>query len=99
MRHSGEVAASSSKTRAASVAIASNSLLIAIKLAGGILTGSGGIVSDAVHSLMDLVASIISLLSVRKAEDPPDATHRYGHEGVEDLSAGAQAILLLGGAF
>jgi cation diffusion facilitator family transporter len=88
----------SPKRRAARLAIASNSFLIAIKLTAGILTGSVGILSDAVHSLMDLVASILSLLSVRKAEEPADATHRYGHEGVEDLSAGAQAILLLVGA-
>ncbi len=86
------------KTRAASVAIVSNSCLIAIKLAAGILTGSVGILSDAIHSLMDLVASVISLLSVRKADEPADASHRYGHEKLEDLSAGAQAILLLIGA-
>ena len=86
------------KTRAAFVAIVSNSCLIAIKLAAGILTGSVGILSDAVHSLMDLVASVISLLSVRKADEPADASHRYGHEKLEDLSAGAQAILLLIGA-
>ena len=86
------------KTRAATVAIVSNSCLIAIKLAAGILTGSVGILSDAVHSLMDLVASVISLLSVRKADVPADASHRYGHEKLEDLSAGAQAILLLIGA-
>jgi cation diffusion facilitator family transporter len=90
--------ATSPKRRAARLAIASNSFLIAIKLAAGLLTGSVGIISDAVHSLMDLVASVISLLSVRKGEDPPDSTHRYGHEGLEDLSAGAQAILLLAGA-
>ena len=47
---------------------------------------------------MDLVASVISLLSVRKADEPADASHRYGHAKLEDLSAGAQAILLLIGA-
>ena len=89
---------SAAKTRAATVAIVSNSCLIALKLAAGILTGSVGILSDAVHSLMDLVASVISLLSVRKADEPADASHRFGHEKLEDLSAGAQAILLLIGA-
>jgi cation diffusion facilitator family transporter len=89
---------SAAKTRAASVAIVSNSCLIALKLAAGILTGSVGILSDAVHSLMDLVASVISLLSVRKADLPADASHQYGHEKLEDLSAGAQAILLMIGA-
>ena len=80
------------------LAITSNSALIALKLAAGIFTGSVGILSDAIHSLMDLVASIISFLSVRKADEPADATHRYGHEKLEDLAAGAQAILLLLGA-
>ncbi len=86
------------KTHAASVAIASNTLLIAIKLIAGGLTGSIGIISDAVHSLMDLAASIISRASVHKADEPADALHPYGHEKLEDLSAGAQAILLLIGA-
>lgn len=89
---------SSAKTRAATVAITSNSGLIAVKLIAGILTGSVGILSDAVHSLMDLAASIIALASLRKADEPADARHRYGHERLEDLAAGAQAILLLLGA-
>jgi cation diffusion facilitator family transporter len=94
----GMNAGMSSKTRAAGLAIASNTVLIAIKLTAGIITGSVGILSDAVHSLMDLVASVISLFSVRQSDKPADYTHPYGHEGLEDLSAGAQAILLLAGA-
>ncbi len=85
----------SSKTRAASVAIVSNTTLIAIKVGAGVLTGSVGILSDAVHSLMDLIASVIAWASVRKADEPADSTHRYGHEKLEDLAAGAQALLLL----
>ncbi len=88
---------SPAKTRAAVVSIVSNACLIAIKLAAGLLTGSVGVLSDAVHSLMDLIASAISFASVRKADAPADASHHYGHEKVEDLSAGAQALLLLGG--
>jgi cation diffusion facilitator family transporter len=90
--------ASQSKSRAAIVAIASNSTLIVLKLAAGILTGSVGIISDAIHSLMDLIASVIALGSVRKSDAPADASHRYGHEKLEDLAAGAQALLLLIGA-
>ncbi|MGI8412622.1 MAG: cation diffusion facilitator family transporter [Solirubrobacteraceae bacterium] len=86
------------KTRAASVAILSNTTLIAIKVLAGVLTGSVGILSDAVHSLMDLVASVIAWVSVRKADEPADPTHRYGHEKLEDLAAGAQALLLILGA-
>jgi cation diffusion facilitator family transporter len=86
------------KTRAAAISIASNSCLIALKLAAGLITGSVGILSDAVHSLMDLIASLIAWFSVRKSDAPADASHRYGHEKLEDLAAGAQAILLLVGA-
>jgi cation diffusion facilitator family transporter len=86
------------KTRAAAVSIASNSCLIVLKVAAGVVTGSVGILSDAVHSLMDLIASLIAWASVRKADAPADASHRYGHEKLEDLAAGAQALLLLFGA-
>jgi cation diffusion facilitator family transporter len=86
------------KPRAARLSILSNSCLIAIKVAAGVLTGSVGILSDAIHSLMDLIASAIAFASVRKADEPADASHRYGHQKLEDLSAGAQALLLLLGA-
>jgi cation diffusion facilitator family transporter len=88
------------KTRAAAVSISSNSCLIVLKVAAGLITGSIGLLSDAVHSLMDLIASVIALASVRKADEPADSSHRYGHAKLEDLAAGAQALLLLiGGAF
>jgi cation diffusion facilitator family transporter len=86
------------KTRAAAVSIVSNTCLIVLKVAAGLVTGSVGILSDAVHSLMDLIASLIAWASVRKADAPADASHRYGHEKLEDLAAGAQALLLLFGA-
>ncbi|MDQ6803735.1 MAG: cation diffusion facilitator family transporter [Actinomycetota bacterium] len=86
------------KTRAAIVSIGSNSCLIVLKVVAGLVTGSVGILSDAIHSLMDLIASVIALASVRKADVPPDASHRFGHEKLEDLAAGAQALLLLVGA-
>jgi cation diffusion facilitator family transporter len=86
------------KTRAAAVSIVSNTCLIVLKVAAGLVTGSVGILSDAVHSLMDLIASLIAWASVRKADVPADSSHRYGHEKLEDLAAGAQALLLLIGA-
>jgi cation diffusion facilitator family transporter len=95
---SGAAGRSPAKTRAATLSVLSNSCLIAIKVAAGVITGSVGIVSDAVHSLMDLIASAIAFASVRKADEPADASHRYGHQKLEDLSAGAQALLLLLGA-
>lgn len=86
------------KTRAAGRSIASNATLIVLKVTAGLITGSVGLISDAVHSLMDLIASTIAWASVRKADAPADSTHRYGHEKIEDLSASAQAVMLLIGA-
>ena len=86
------------KTRAAALSIASNTALILIKALAGVVTGSVAILSDAVQSAIDLVASVITFFSVRKADEPADATHQYGHEKLEDLSAGIEAVLLLVGA-
>ena len=86
------------KSRAAGLSIASNSTLIAIKLAAGAITGSIAIITEAVHSLIDLVASIVAFLSVRKADEPADAGHPYGHEKVESLAATIEGLLILVGA-
>src|SRR5436190_3229462 len=86
------------KSRAAGLSIISNASLIAIKLAAGAITGSIAIVTEAVHSLIDLVASVIAFVSVRKAGEPADADHPYGHEKVESLSAAIEGMLILVGA-
>jgi divalent metal cation (Fe/Co/Zn/Cd) transporter len=62
------------KSGAPALSIASNSILIALKLAAGAITGSIAIITEAVHSLIDLVASVIAFVSVRKADEPADAT-------------------------
>lgn len=86
------------KSGAAGLSIASNSILIAIKLAAGAITGSIAIVTEAVHSLIDLIASVIAFVSVRKADEPADADHPYGHEKVENLAATIEGMLILIGA-
>jgi cation diffusion facilitator family transporter len=86
------------KSGAAALSIASNALLIAIKLAAGAITGSIAIVTEAVHSLIDLVASVVAFVSVRKADEPADAEHPYGHEKVESLAATIEGMLILIGA-
>lgn len=86
------------KSGAAGLSIASNAILIAIKLAAGAVTGSIAIVTEAVHSLIDLVASVIAFVSVRKADEPADADHPYGHEKVENLAATIEGMLILIGA-
>jgi cation diffusion facilitator family transporter len=86
------------KSGAAALSIASNSVLIALKLAAGAITGSIAIVTEAIHSLIDLVASVIAFISVRKADEPADEEHPYGHEKVENLAATIEGILILVGA-
>jgi cation diffusion facilitator family transporter len=86
------------KSGAAGLSIASNALLIAIKLAAGAITGSIAILTEAIHSLIDLVASVVAFISVRKADEPADADHPYGHEKVESLAATIEGLLILLGA-
>jgi len=86
------------KSGAAGLSIASNAILIAIKIAAGAITGSIAIVTEAVHSTIDLVASVIAFVSVRKADVPADAEHPYGHEKVESLAATIEGMLILVGA-
>lgn len=86
------------KSDAAALSIASNALLIAIKLAAAAITGSIAILTEAIHSLIDLVASVVAFVSVRKADEPADAEHPYGHEKVESLAATIEGLLILVGA-
>ncbi len=99
---SGEAARTASpgrdRTRAAAVSIVSNTLLIALKLVAGAVTGSVAIITEAIHSGIDLIASYIAFFSVRQAEEPADAGHRYGHEKFENVAAAAEGVLILVGA-
>ncbi len=69
--------------------------LTAFKLIVGILTGSLGILAEAAHSGLDLVAALMTFLAVRVSGRPPDRTHLYGHHKVENLSALFETFLLL----
>jgi len=86
------------KTRAAALSIASNTVLIALKLAAGAITGSVAIITEAMHSSIDLIASIVAYVSVRKADKPADADHPYGHDKMENLAAAIEALLILVGS-
>jgi len=94
----GPAAQTPSKTRAAGLSILSNTVLIALKLAAGAITGSIAIITEAVHSSIDLLASVIAYFSVRKADEPPDDDHPYGHAKVENVAAGIEGMLILVGA-
>jgi cation diffusion facilitator family transporter len=69
--------------------------LVLAKLVVGLLTGSLGILSEAVHSIFDLAASTFTLVAVRTARKPPDQEHPYGHGRAENLAAFANGLLLL----
>jgi cation diffusion facilitator family transporter len=86
------------KSGAAGLSIASNALLIALKLVAGAITGSIAIITEAVHSSIDLLASVIAFVSVRRADEPPDAEHPYGHERLENLAAAIEGMLIIVGA-
>jgi cation diffusion facilitator family transporter len=87
-----------SKPAAAAVSIASNSTLIGLKLAAAAITGSVAILSEALHSGIDLIASVIAFVSVRRADEPADVEHPYGHEKLENLAASIEGMLILVGA-
>ena len=83
------------KTAAAALSIASNTTLIIIKLIVGVISGSVSIISEAIHSGMDLFAALIAFIAVKKADVPPDDHHPYGHDKVENVSGVLEAILIL----
>lgn len=69
--------------------------LTLLKIVVAVLTGSLGILAEAAHSALDLVAALMTFFAVRVADKPADATHNYGHGKVENLSAFLEAGLLL----
>ncbi|MGL6048606.1 MAG: cation diffusion facilitator family transporter, partial [Aeromonas salmonicida] len=83
------------KTRAALVSVCSNITLIIMKIFAGILSGSVSIISEAIHSAMDLVAALIALFAVRRSDIPPDQRHPYGHDKIENVSGVIEALLIL----
>lgn len=86
------------KTGAALLSVASNTVLIAAKLVAGLVTGSVAILTEAVHSAIDLSASVVAFFSLRKADEPADESHPYGHEKVENLAAAIEGMLILVGS-
>ena len=82
------------KVSIARLSIVSNTLLILLKMAVGLISGSVSIISEAIHSSMDLVAAIIAFLSVRVSDNPPDSRHPYGHGKIENISGVIEALLI-----
>ncbi len=82
------------KIKIARISVLSNVILIILKLFVGIISGSVSIISEAVHSSVDLVAAVIAFFSVKVSDTPPDSRHPYGHGKVENISGVIEAILI-----
>lgn len=87
------------KSRIALSSVAAAVGLTGIKIVVAVFTGSLGILAEAAHSALDLVAALMTLFAVRVADKPADATHNYGHSKIENLSAFLESGLLLLTAF
>lgn len=83
------------KRRAALSSVLSSLFLTVLKVTGGVLTGSLGILAEAAHSALDLGAATLTYFAVRASAKPPDEDHNYGHQRIENISALAETLLLL----
>ena len=87
------------KKLAAGLSIVSNITLTALKIAAGVVSGSISIISEAIHSLSDFMASILTFFSVMKSSQPADSDHPYGHGRYEDMAGFIEGILIIGASF
>jgi cation diffusion facilitator family transporter len=86
------------KTRAAALSVASNSLLIVLKVVVGLSIGSIAVLSEAAHSAVDLIAAGIALFAVRASSRGADERHPYGHGKFENISGTIEALLIFAAA-
>ena len=82
------------KKRVALLSVLSNSTLVVLKLAVGLAIGSVSVISEAIHSGVDLVAAAIAYYSVRTSGIPADREHPYGHGKIENISGTVEALLI-----
>ena len=83
------------RVKAAQVSVLSNSILVILKLFVGILMGSVSVLSEAIHSGLDLIAALIAFFSVKRATQPADEQHQFGHGKIENVSGVIEALLIL----
>lgn len=89
----------SRKIKVAMLSIISNVSLILMKIIAGVISGSVSIISEAIHSGMDLVASVIAFVSVKISGKPADKEHPYGHGKIENFSGLIEGVLIFIAAF
>ncbi len=78
----------------ASLSVISNTTLVILKILVGLLTNSVSVLSEAVHSGIDLIAAIMAFWAVREASKPADKDHPYGHGKIENISGSVEALLI-----
>jgi divalent metal cation (Fe/Co/Zn/Cd) transporter len=86
------------KILAASVSVFSNTVLIVLKIVIGVFIGSVSVISEAIHSAMDLMAAVIALVAVREGSKPADEKHPFGHGKIENISGTIEALLIFAAA-
>jgi cation diffusion facilitator family transporter len=84
----------STKTSAAGLSILSNSTLVGLKVGVGLAMGSVSVLSEGVHSGVDLLAALIAFFSIRAAARPADEDHEFGHGKIENISGAVEALLI-----
>ena len=89
---------SAAKSAAALHSVLAAFAVTLLKVITGVLTGSLGMLSEAAHSGIDLIAAVITLFTVRVSDLPADAEHNYGHGKLENISAGIEILLMTGSA-
>jgi cation diffusion facilitator family transporter len=82
------------KIQTARLSIISNTSLILLKLGAGIVSGSVSIISEAIHSTMDLLAALIAFFSIKASGKQPDKRHPYGHGKIENISGVIEGLLI-----
>src|SRR5512140_2218863 len=82
------------KNAVATLSVVSNATLVVLKLVVGLFIGSVSVISEAIHSGVDLVAAVIALVAVRQAARPADDQHRFGHGKIENISGTIEALLI-----
>lgn len=89
----------SEKKVAARLSIASNCLIIIFKLAAGIVSGSISIISEAIHSMSDFLASVLTYFAIMRSSEPADKDHPFGHGRYEDMAGFIEGMLIILASF
>lgn len=82
------------RVRVSLLSIISNTFLIILKVVAGLLSGSVSIISEAIHSGMDLIAAAVAFFSVRESAKPADKDHPFGHGKIENISGAIEGLLI-----